>query len=209
MADVGKNFDFRSTRDLVSFNSLTRQLNLICSVASKTQQQYDKGIAACREIFQRKTHDYGTSWRVLRPKSLTDQIFIKAKRIKTIEEKGAQQVSDGIGDEFMGIINYGIIALIQLELGEGENLSEEKALQLYDKHISETQKLMLAKNHDYGEAWREMRSSSFTDLILMKLMRLKQIEDNNGKTLISEGPDSNYKDIINYSVFALIQLSEN
>lgn len=165
-------------------------------------------IAQCREIYHRKTHDYGTSWRVLRPKSLTDQIFIKAKRIKTIEEKGVQQVSDGIHEEFIGIINYSVMALIQLELGEGENLAEAEALKLFDKKTNETRQLMLAKNHDYGEAWREMRPSSFTDMILMKLMRLKQIEDNNGKTLISEGPDSHYKDIINYSVFALIKLNE-
>ncbi len=179
-------------------------------MANKTLNQYDQAIEECREIFRRKIHDYGTSWRVLRPTSLTDQIFIKAKRIKTIEELGEQQVSDGVEDEFMGIINYGIIALIQLDLGESqEQLSVDHALELYDSKVNETRDLMLAKNHDYGEAWREMRSSSFTDMVLMKLMRLKQIEDHDGKTLISEGPESNYKDIINYSVFALIQLSEN
>lgn len=195
--------------ELVFFNSSRTLQNLTSTLADKTLTQYDNAIAECREIFLRKTHDYGTAWRVLRPKSLTDQIFIKAKRIKTIEEKGVQQVSDGIAEEFMGIINYGIIALIQLELGEGnENLSADEALQHFDSKVNETRDLMLAKNHDYGEAWREMRASSFTDLVLMKLMRLKQIEDHDGKTLISEGPESNYKDIINYSVFALIQLSD-
>ncbi len=179
-------------------------------LGNDTLSQYDNIIAGCREIFRHKTHDYGTAWRVLRPKSLTDQIFIKAKRIKTIEEKGTQKVGDSIADEFKGIINYGIIALIQLELGEGleENLPEAEALKLYDKKAGDTRHLMLEKNHDYGEAWRDMRDSSFTDMVMMKLMRLKQIEDNNGKTLISEGADSHYKDIINYSVFALIKWSE-
>ena len=167
-------------------------------------------IAECREIYHRKTHDYGTSWRVLRPLSLTDQIFIKAKRIKTIDEKGVQQVADGVREEFIGIINYGLIALIQLKLGEAqENLSETEALKLYDTEVQTTRDLMLAKNHDYGEAWRDMRLSSFTDMILMKLMRLKQIENNDGKTLISEGKDSHYKDIVNYSVFALIKMNEH
>ncbi len=175
-----------------------------------TLERYDGIIDGCRGIFKAKTHDYGTSWRVLRPRSLTDQIYIKAKRIKTIEEKGTQKVADGIAEEFKGIINYSVIALIQIELGWGteENLNEKRALELFDKKTNGTRQLMLQKNHDYGEAWRDMRDSSFTDMVMMKLMRLKQIEDNNGKILVSEGVESHYQDIINYSVFALIKMSE-
>jgi hypothetical protein len=155
--------------------------------------------------------DYGTSWRVMRAKSLTDQIFIKAKRIKTIDEKGTNMVADPIEDDFIGIINYCILALIQLRLPEAEDteLSHAKAVSLFDETVQQIKDLMLKKNHDYGEAWRDMRVSSFTDLVLMRLMRLKQIEDNNGTTLISEGPESNYMDIVNYCVFALIKLQEN
>jgi hypothetical protein len=153
--------------------------------------------------------DYGSSWRILRPESVTDQIFIKANRIRSIEQKGIQRVSDDILTEYIGIINYCIIGLIQLELGTNEQLelSLNKAEELYDHFVRITKKLMEDKNHDYGEAWREMRVSSLTDLILMKIMRVKQIEDHNGSTLISEGIEANYQDMINYSVFALIKLT--
>lgn len=173
-----------------------------------TANQFDLVIAKCRELFVKKTRDYGTAWRILRTPSLTDQIFIKAQRIRTLEEKGLSKVGEGIDDEFIGIINYAVMALIQMRLPEttsGE-LSAEEATALYDEQVSITKSLMLNKNHDYGEAWRDMRVSSFTDLILMKLLRIKQIEDNQGKTLVSEGVDSGYRDILNYAVFALIQL---
>ncbi len=179
-------------------------------MANKTSQQFDEQIKKCRDIYQKKTHDYGTSWRVLRPKSLTDQLFIKAQRIQTLEEKQVQMVDDNIEGEFIGLINYAVMGLIQMELDPATpvELPETEALKLYDKHIDEIKQLMMAKNHDYGEAWRSMRVSSFTDLILMKLLRIKQIEDNAGKTLISEGIDAGYRDIVNYSVFALIKLNE-
>lgn len=179
-------------------------------MAKDTTQQFDDVMAKCRDIFTKKTTDYGTSWRVMRPKSLTDQIFIKAKRIQTVEEKGANLVDDPIEDDYRGIINYCILALIQLQLG-GNNevlLPTSYAIELYDKHVAEIRALLIKKNHDYGEAWRDMRVSSFTDLILMRLLRLKQMEDNKGQTLISEGPEANYMDIVNYCVFALIKLGE-
>ncbi|MBK7149359.1 MAG: DUF1599 domain-containing protein [Bacteroidetes bacterium] len=178
---------------------------------ANTASQFDEQIQVCRNIFEKKTHDYGTSWRVLRPKSLTDQIFIKAQRIQTLEEKQTQMVAEGVEEEFVGIINYAIMGLIQMEL-QGDprtDLPEAEAVGLYEKHVGEIKTLMLAKNHDYGEAWRDMRISSFTDLILMKLLRIKQIEDNAGKTIISEGIDAGYRDIVNYSIFALIKLSES
>ncbi|MFN3939064.1 MAG: DUF1599 domain-containing protein [Chitinophagales bacterium] len=177
---------------------------------TQTTAQYDEVIAACRNIYIQKIKDYGTSWRVLRPESLTDQIFIKAQRIKTIEQTKTRKVGDTVADEFIGIINYAIIALIQLELSDTEPvaLDEERALDLFNKQVQRIKQLMEDKNHDYGEAWREMRISSFTDLILMKLLRVKQIEENNGKTLISEGVSSHYSDMVNYSVFALIKLKE-
>ena len=155
--------------------------------------------------------DYGTSWRILRLESLTDQIFIKAQRIRTIEQNGSSKVNEGVEDEFRGIINYAVIALIQIDRTESDpiNVSEEIALKWYNEKIGDVKKLMLDKNHDYGEAWRDMRVGSFTDLILMKLLRVKQIEENDGKTLISEGVASHYMDMINYSIFALIKLSEN
>lgn len=175
---------------------------------SNTVEQYTKVISKCREIFEKKTKDYGTAWRVLRPSSLTDQIFIKAQRIRTIQESGANKVGEDIEDEFVGIINYCAMAVIQLQ--EGDNLplelAPEKTLELYDKYTKIALTLMENKNHDYGEAWRDMRVSSLADLILMKLLRVKQIEDNNGKTLISEGIDANYYDMLNYAVFALIHL---
>lgn len=181
------------------------------TTVSKTIIQYDNAIAGCRNIFIKKVKDYGTSWRILRLESLTDQIFIKAQRIRTIEQNGSSKVNEGIEDEFRGIINYAAIALIQIELTEQDplNLTEENALSLYNDKLEKVKLLMLDKNHDYGEAWRDMRVSSFTDLILMKLLRVKQIEENDGKTLISEGVASHYMDMINYSIFALIKLSEN
>ncbi|MBC8172459.1 MAG: DUF1599 domain-containing protein, partial [Chitinophagales bacterium] len=159
---------------------------------------------------QKKMKDYGTSWRILRPRSLTDQIFIKAQRIRTVEQTGIQKVEESAEDAFRGIINYAVIALIQLELQQDEeySLAESRAIELYNSHMQNIRSLMETKNHDYGEAWRSMRLSSFTDLILMKLLRVKQIEENNGKTLISEGVGSHYMDIVNYSIFVLIKLKE-
>ncbi|MFT4970192.1 MAG: hypothetical protein ACI9O4_001948 [Chitinophagales bacterium] len=178
--------------------------------SNKTSKQYDKAIEKCRNIFNLKVKDYGTSWRIMRLSSLTDQIFIKANRIRTIEDGVVQKVDEGIEPEFIGLVNYCIIALIQLELGVSDELelALEHALSLYDKHIKQTKELMLAKNNDYGEAWRDMHISSYTDLILMKINRIKQIEGNGGSTLISEGNDSHYTDITNYAVFALIKLDE-
>ncbi len=176
----------------------------------KTVLQYDSIITKCREIFTKKMKDYGTAWRILRTSSLTDQIFIKAKRIRSIEDKGINKVGESIDNEYIGMINYSLMALIQQELGitETDDTNHETVLASYDKQFEATKQLMLDKNHDYGEAWRDMRVSSLTDLILMKILRIKQIEDNEGKTLISEGIDANFQDIINYSVFALIKLEE-
>jgi hypothetical protein len=173
-----------------------------------TSQQYDQAISLCKDIFLKKMKDYGTAWRNLRPTSLTDQIFIKAQRIKSIEEKGTQKIGDDIKGEYIGIINYCVIALIQLQFANDSrmDLPYEEVEKLYTHYIAETKRLMEDKNHDYGEAWRDMRMSSLTDLILMKIFRVKQIEDNQGKTIISEGVDANYMDMINYSVFALIKL---
>lgn len=176
----------------------------------KTTQQYDSAIEKCRQIFQLKVKDYGTSWRIMRLPSLTDQIFIKANRIRTLEDTQVQKIDEGIEPEFIALVNYCTIALIQMELGVSENteLPLDKAIELYNKHVGAAKNLMLDKNHDYGEAWRDMRIGSYTDLILMKINRIKQIEGNSGKTLISEGNDSHYTDILNYAVFALIKLSE-
>lgn len=173
-----------------------------------TSVQYDKAIKLCKDIFLKKMKDYGTAWRNLRPTSLTDQIFIKAQRIKSIESKGTQKVVDDIKGEYIGIINYCVIAMIQLELADDSrvDLPYDEVEKLFDKHVAATKQLMEDKNHDYGEAWRDMRISSLTDLILMKIFRVKQIEDNMGKTIISEGVDANYMDMMNYSVFALIKL---
>lgn len=173
---------------------------------NNTSQEYDKVIATCRTLFINKMKDYGSAWRILRLPSLTDQIYIKAQRIRSLQENEIRKVDEDEIGEFIGIINYSIIALIQLELGVADqpDLNSEKATLLYDQKIKATKDLMEAKNHDYGEAWREMRVSSLTDLILQKLLRVKQIEDNKGKTLVSEGIDANYQDMINYSVFALI-----
>lgn len=176
----------------------------------KTLEEYDSVIQSCRAIFINKTKDYGTSWRAMRPRSLTDQMFIKAKRIRTIEESGSQKIEDSIASEFMGLVNYGYMALIQMQAEPNLpiDLSLEITKQLYDQEVNEVRDLMSAKNSDYGEAWRDMRISSFTDLILTKLHRIKQIEDNQGATIISEGADGNYKDIINYSIFALIKMED-
>ena len=173
-----------------------------------TVAQFEHVISICRELYAKKLKDYGPSWRILRATSLTDQIFIKARRIRTLEEVGEAQVNEGIFPEFIGIVNYGIIGLIQLELGNTieQDITTDKAIELYDKHIERTKQLMYAKNHDYGEAWRLMRVNSYTDLILSKLMRTKQIENNKGKTIVSEGIDANYMDMINYSLFGLIKL---
>jgi hypothetical protein len=173
----------------------------------KTNQQYDQIISICRNVFSKKMTDYGTAWRILRTTSLTDQIYIKAQRIRSIEEKGISKVGEGIKPEFIGIINYCIMGLIQLELGPSdEEMPKVKTLELYNAWFEKAKTLMMDKNHDYGEAWRNMRISSYTDLILMKLKRTKQIEDNEGKTLVSEGIDANYLDMINYAVFALIKI---
>lgn len=174
----------------------------------RTIGEYRKVIQACKDIFEKKTKDYGTAWRILRTSSLTDQIFIKAKRIRSIQEKGAQKIEEDIAGEFLAIINYCIMAIIQLELSETDGLEipYEKLEPQYDKIADETLRLLTNKNHDYGEAWRDMRVSSMVDIILMKILRTKQIEDNQGKTLISEGVDANYQDMINYSVFCLIKL---
>ncbi|MCF8715664.1 DUF1599 domain-containing protein [Joostella atrarenae] len=175
-----------------------------------TSKQYDEVIAICRELFGKKMKDYGSAWRILRLPSLTDQIFIKAQRIRSLQENSERKVDEDEVSEFIGIINYSTMALIQLKKGvvEQPDLNLEEALELYDFNIEETKNLMLNKNHDYGEAWREMRVSSLTDLILQKLLRVKQIEDNKGETLVSEGIDANYQDMINYAVFAMIHLKE-
>ena len=173
-----------------------------------TTQQFEHVMALCRELFSKKLHDYGAAWRIMRPVSVTDQIFIKANRIRSLEIKGVSLVGEGIRPEFIAIVNYGIVGLIQLELGyaERDDMTTEQALAHYDRWAKQTLELMLKKNHDYDEAWRGMRISSYTDLILMKLYRTKQIEGLDGKTLVSEGIDANYMDMINYAVFGLIKL---
>jgi hypothetical protein len=198
---------FGFTRVVLQF--YTDKSNLFIALKD-TSQQFDQIIAQCSSLFGKKTKDYGTAWRILRTTSLTDQLFIKAQRIRTLEEKGFSKVGEGIYDEFVGLINYSIMALIQLEMGSSDDLDwdESKAMEKYNIQVKITKDLMMDKNHDYGEAWRDMRVSSFTDLILMKLLRIKQIEDNSGLTLVSEGIDSGYRDILNYAVFALIQLNE-
>jgi hypothetical protein len=175
-----------------------------------TNQQYDKAVRSCRDIFIKKTRDYGTSWRVLRTISIADQLYIKARRIRTLQESAEQKIGEDKAGEFRAMVNYGIIGLIQLSLGASapEDLDETAAGQHYDEKMEETRATMLDKNHDYGEAWREMSQESFVDLILMKILRIRQIVANDGKTLISEGIDSNFIDIINYSLFALILIAE-
>lgn len=176
-----------------------------------TIAQFDNALAMCRDVFVKKLKDYGASWRIMRPESVTDQIFIKATRIRSLETKKTSKVGEGILPEFIAIVNYGAIALIQLELGycDTDDMDVDKALALYDRHVGRTRELMIAKNHDYDEAWRGMRVHSYTDIILQKLMRTKQIEDNNGVTIMSEGVDANYQDMMNYAVFAIIKLTED
>ena len=178
---------------------------------SKTIDEYKEVIKGCKEVFVKKTKDYGTAWRILRLPSITDQIFIKAQRIRSIQEKGRQKVNDDISSEFLGIINYCIIAMIQISLENEleENVPPDRLINLYDQAAQDTLLLLEDKNHDYDEAWREMRISSITDIILMKIRRVKQIEDNKGKTIISEGIKSNYQDMLNYAVFCLIKLNNN
>jgi len=175
-----------------------------------TSLQYDNALELCESLFRKKTSDYGTAWRILRTSSLTDQIFIKANRIRTLQEVEVAKIDEGIVPEFIGIVNYSLMALVQLELPSDYplDLPTEEANERFHKAAQETRELMLKKNHDYGEAWRDMRVSSLTDLILMKLLRVKQIEDNNGKTIVSEGIDANYMDIANYALFALVLLDE-
>ena len=176
----------------------------------RTERQFDQVIGECREVFASKLRDYGASWRLMRPTAVTDQILIKADRIRSLETNGESRVDEPVDDAFRAIVNYGIIGLIQLQLGyaDRKDVSPEEALALYDRHMAATRDVMLAKNHDYNEAWRKMRVSSYTDLILMKLMRTKEIEDNMGHTEVSEGVDANYQDMINYAVFGLIKLAE-
>ena len=176
---------------------------------SDTVRQYNEVIKGCKELFKKKTSDYGTAWRILRLPSLTDQIFIKAQRIRSIQEKGVSKIAEGIQDELIGIINYCIMSIMQMEFNEKDKveMSYEELSPVYDRISAETMALLMDKNHDYGEAWREMRIPSITDIILMKVLRIKQIEDNEGSTLVSEGVKANYQDMINYSVFALIKLN--
>lgn len=176
----------------------------------KTATEYREVMTTCKSLFAKKTHDYGTAWRVLRLPSITDQIFIKAQRIRSIQEKGTQKVGDPIRDEFVGIINYCVIAMLQMKLAESSemDLGFQQLEPFYDEVAEHTFQLLQNKNHDYGEAWRDMRISSMTDIILMKLLRVKQIEDNAGKTLVSEGIEANYQDMLNYSVFCLIKMNE-
>ena len=176
-----------------------------------TSKEYDVVVQVCQDLFSKKMKDYGCAWRILRLPSLTDQIFIKAQRIRGLQQNAVQKVDEGAASEFVGIINYCVMALVQIEKGvvEQPDLSFEEAVALYENKITITKQLMLDKNHDYGEAWRDMRVSSLTDLILQKLLRVKQIEDNAGHTLVSEGIDANYQDMINYAIFALIHLNES
>jgi hypothetical protein len=176
----------------------------------KTNAQFEAAVAECRELFSQKLHDYRASWRILRPSSLTDQLFIKAKRIRQLEISGETLVGEGIRPEFIGLVNYGLVGLIQLDHGFADNvdITNDEALSLYDQYAHQALELMKRKNHDYDEAWRSMRVSSYTDLILTKLQRIKEMEDLGGAILVSEGIDANYMDIVNYAVFGLIKLSE-
>jgi uncharacterized membrane protein len=177
-------------------------------LAANTSEEYDAVIAVCKSLFLKKTKDYGTAWRILRLSSITDQLFIKAQRIRTLEETKVNKVGEDITSEYIGIVNYCVIALMQAQLSMADplELEFEQVQHLFERNVQETKTLMMAKNHDYGEAWRDMRISSLTDLILMKILRVKQIEDNQGQTLASEGIQANYQDMLNYAVFALIKL---
>ncbi len=176
----------------------------------KTIKQFDEAFALCHNLFSKKLQDYGASWRIMRPESITDQIYIKANRIRSLEIKKESKVGEGIKDEFIAIVNYGIMGLIQLELGFADtaDLNAEAIIEAYNRQMTLVKELMIRKNHDYGEAWRQMRISSFTDLILMKIYRTKEIENNQGETIVSEGVDANYMDMINYSIFALIKFDD-
>lgn len=176
----------------------------------QTVKQFDAALGMCREIFQKKLADYGASWRIMRPCSITDQIFIKAKRIRSLETKGSAMIDEGVLPEFIAIVNYGIVGVIQLDAGYADSvdMDTDKAMELYDYYVDKARSLMIAKNHDYDEAWRSMRINSYTDLILSKIQRTKQIEDHGGKTAVSEGIDANYMDMINYAVFGIIKLTE-
>lgn len=187
-------------------------------IAKDTRAEMEQEVAVCRALFEKKTRDYGTSWRVLRLPSMTDQIFIKANRIRSIQESGENMVGDSVRGEFVAMVNYAVMALIQIDLTKQEQTSAahpplelplDEAMSLYDKHVSAILDLMMLKNHDYGEAWRQMRIASMVDLILMKLLRIKQIEDNHGQTIVSEGPEGGYTDIVNYSLFCLVRMTEN
>lgn len=194
---------------MYSFNYSCIFVQIIREKMANTNEEFELVKKVCLDVFEKKYDDYGTAWRIMRPESVTDQIYIKASRIRSIEEKGVSKVGEGIVPEFIAIVNYGIMALIQLELKGTDapiELPKDMAMALYNKYYDDTRDLMLKKNHDYGEAWREMRVSSFTDVILQKLYRTKQIEDNKGITKISEGVDANYQDMINYAIFALIKL---
>lgn len=189
---------------------MENELSNVMTDFKQTEQQFKDVMAECRTLFQKKLHDYGASWRILRPSSLTDQLFIKAKRIRSLEIKKKSLVGEGIRPEFIALINYGIVGIIQLERGfvDEVDMSPEEAMALYDRHAQEALELMERKNHDYDEAWRSMRVSSYTDFILTKIQRIKEIEELQGATLVSEGIDANYMDIINYSVFGAIKMSE-
>lgn len=181
-----------------------------CITMANTEAQFDKAIQICRDVYSKKLKDYGAAWRIMRPCSITDQIFIKANRIRTLETKGDHCVDEGIQPELIGIVNYAIMGMIQLSKGfaDGDDITVDEALSLYDEYMQKTRTLMLAKNHDYDEAWRSMRTTSYTDLILMKIYRTKQIESNDGKTIISEGIEANYMDMVNYAIFGLIKIDE-
>ena len=183
---------------------------IIYKKTMNTEKQFEEALADCRTLFEKKLHDYGASWRILRATALTDQLFIKAKRIRSLEIKKVSMVGEGILPEFIALVNYGIVGLIQLQKGFADyvDIDVEEAMALYDKNAREALELMLRKNHDYDEAWRSMRVSSYTDLILTKIQRVKEIEDLQGETLVSEGIDANYMDIINYAVFGVIKLRE-
>ena len=181
-----------------------------CLTMANTEAQFDKAIQVCRDVYSKKLKDYGAAWRIMRPCSITDQIFIKANRIRTLETKGNHCVDEGIQPELIGIVNYAIMGMIQLSKGfaDGDDITVDEALSLYDEYMQKTRTLMLAKNHDYDEAWRSMRTTSYTDLILMKIYRTKQIESNDGKTIISDGIEANYMDMVNYAIFGLIKIDE-